>query len=203
MLVPRGARRVLDLGCATGAIGAALKSERPLEVVGVEASPSFAAEARSRLDRVVEADLEELLADSDPGIGRFDCLLAADVLEHLRDPAAALAAAVRLLEPGGVAIVSLPNVRFFETFWELGVRGRWPRRDFGLFDRTHLRWFTRRDAWELLETAGLEVTDVQPLIRIRPIGSRFDGWFAWLGRTPLSEFFALQYLFAGRKPGDS
>src|SRR4051812_16392553 len=81
--VPRGARRVLDLGCATGTTGAVLKSRQGAEVVGVERDPGYAREAEARLDRVIVADVEEL----DPAtLGRFDALIAADVLEHLVDP---------------------------------------------------------------------------------------------------------------------
>jgi methionine biosynthesis protein MetW len=198
-LVPLGARRVLDLGCALGAVGEALKRERGVEVVGVEADPDFAAAAIGRLDRVIEQDIEEFVASAGPDLGRFDCLVAADSLEHVRDPWAVLAGAVELLEAHGSAVVSLPNVRFFETFWQLGVRGTWPRRDQGIFDRSHLRWFTLRDARELLEGAALEVTQVRSVIRIRPGGSRFDRGFAWLARTPLREFFAFQHLLVGVK----
>ena len=180
----------------------ALKRERAVEAVGIEADPDAAAAAGARLDRVFEADLEELLAR--PGaaaeLGSFDCLVAADSLEHLRDPWVALARAAELLEPGGAAVVSLPNVRFFETFWQLGVRGRWPRRDQGIFDRTHLRWFTLRDARELLEGAGLAVLEVRPVIRVRPLGSRFDRRFAWLARTPLRELFAFQFVLLAERP---
>ena len=197
-LVPRSARRVLDLGCSTGALGAELNARQDAVVVGVELDPAHASEAQRRLDRVVVGDAEELLAA--PGaaeLGRFDCIVAADVLEHLRDPWTALRRAVALLDPGGVVVVSLPNVRFFETFWQLGVRGTWPRRTHGTFDATHLRWFALRDAVELLEQAGLRVDEVRPMIRVRPAGSRFDRAFAWLARTPLRGFFAFQYVLAG------
>jgi hypothetical protein len=126
--------------------------------------------------------------------------VAADVLEHLVDPWTLLRGVVTdALEPGGTVVVSLPNVRFFETFWQLGVRGRWPRRPHGVFDATHLRWFTRADAVELLSGAGLAVEHVEPLIRIRPAGSRFDRLFRWLARTPLEGFFAFQYLLVARR----
>ena len=200
-LVPRSARRVLDLGCATGALGAGLRA-RGCEVVGVERDPAFAREAEGRLDSVVVADAAEL----PDCLGRFDCIVAADVLEHLPDPWTALRDAMALLQPGGSVVVSLPNVRFFETFWELGIRGRWPRHDQGIFDRSHLRWFTLRDARDLLEGAGLRVEAVRPLIRVRRGGSRLDRSFAWLARTPLRELFAFQYvLLASRErvPGRS
>jgi methionine biosynthesis protein MetW len=197
-LVPRSARRVLDLGCATGELGAALKARQDVEVVGVEVDRDFARRAEARLDRVVAGDVEEVL--SHDGLGRFDCVVAADVLEHLRDPWTALRSAAALLEPGGTVVVSLPNVRFFETFWQLGARGRWPRRDHGIFDHTHLRWFTLRDARALLEDAGLGVVEVRSLIRIRPGGSRLDRLFGWLARTPLRELFAFQFVLKGSRP---
>src|SRR5215213_8367243 len=203
-LVPASARRVLDLGCAAGAVGAGLRARGGVEVVGVELDPAHACEAGRRLDRVVVADVEELLAADDVaarlGAG-FDCIVAADVLEHLRDPWTALRRAVGLLAEDGVVVVSLPNVRFFETFWQLGVRGTWPRRPHGVFDATHLRWFALRDACSLLEGAGLRVEQVRPIIRVRPGGSRFDRLFEWLARTPLAGFFAFQCVLVGRRRG--
>jgi SAM-dependent methyltransferase len=164
--VPRGARRVLDLGCATGTTGAALKARGPVEVVGVEREPDYAREAAERLDRVITADVETL----DPAaLGRFDALVAADVLEHLVDPWSALERYVRLLEPGGTAVVSLPNVGHWSTYAYL-LRGTWPRRPEGIFDATHLRWFTLSDALGLLTQAGLEP---QAVVR--------RGWIAWRG----------------------
>jgi 2-polyprenyl-3-methyl-5-hydroxy-6-metoxy-1,4-benzoquinol methylase len=197
-LVPASARRVLDLGCSAGALGAGLKERGGVEVVGVELDPVLARAAEGRLDRVVVGDAGDL----DDALGRFDCVVAADVLEHLPDPWTALRRAVELLEPGGAVVVSLPNVRFFETFWQLGVRGRWPRREQGVFDSTHLRWFALRDARDLLEGAGLAVDIVEPLIRIRPKGSRFDRLFGWLAHTSMQGFFAYQYVLRGLKePG--
>lgn len=199
-LVPASARRVLDLGCAAGALGAGLKQRNAaIQVVGVELDPAYAAAAAERLDHVVEGDVATALGGR-ADLGRFDCVVAADVLEHLVDPWTAVRAAARLLEPGGTLVVSLPNVRFWETFWQLGVRGTWPRRPAGIFDATHLRWFALSDARELVEQAGLEVVDVQRKIWILPRASRLDGPFGWLARTPLAPFFTAQHLLVAEKP---
>ena len=143
------------------------------------------------LDHVVCADLVEGLEED---IGTFDCIVAADVLEHLVDPWAALRRAVERLRPGGTVVVSLPNVRSWETFRELGLRGRWPRRPSGLFDATHLRWFALPDARELLEQAGLEVVEVDGRLW-------FSGWqlrvARLLARTPLEPFMYGQYVIRG------
>ena len=48
-LVPEGARRVLDLGCSTGWLAAALKERGPVEVVGIEREPAYARIARGAL----------------------------------------------------------------------------------------------------------------------------------------------------------
>ena len=201
-LVPLGARRILDLGCSSGALGAALKARQDVEVVGVEADPAYAADAERRLDAVVRADVEELFADHGRAgeLGRFDCLIAADVPEHLRDPWAVLRAAARLLEPGAGAVVSLPNVRYWETFVNLGWRGTWPRAGEGLFDESHLRWFTLSDARELLAQAGLDLVRVEPRYRLKPSDWRTERQGRRFHRTPLRSFFTFQYVLGARKP---
>lgn len=166
--VPHGARRVLDLGCATGTTGAALKARQDVEVVGVELDPEYAREAASRLDHVIVGDVET----AEPS-GRFDGLIAADILEHLRDPWSALRRYAALLEPGAAAVVSLPNVAHWSTYAHL-ARGSWPRRPEGIFDATHLRWFTLADARALLEQAGLEPHTVVRRGWIATRGSRLD-----------------------------
>jgi methionine biosynthesis protein MetW len=168
--VPASARRVLDLGCAAGGLAALLKARGPVEVVGVEKDAAYAEAARARCDTVVHADVEAL----DPtGLGRFDCLVAADVLEHLVDPWTVLRTYARLLEPGGTAVVSLPNVAHWSTHAAL-LRGSWPRNPEGIHDATHLRWFTLRDARRLLAQAGLEVAVVERRPRLLWRGSRLD-----------------------------
>jgi len=197
-LVPIDAHRILDLGCSSGSLGAAHKRRQDAEVIGVELNPAYAADAAGRLDRVLSADLDQFAFDP-AELGSFDCLIAADVLEHLRDPWAVLGAATAVLRRGGTAVVSLPNVRYWETFVQLGLRGTWPRRDDGIFDRTHLHWFALADALGLIAGAGIEVTHVAPRYRLRPgdwrserAGRRFAG-------TPLAPLFTFQYVIAGVK----
>ena len=86
--VPADTRRVLDLGCSSGAVGAAIRSRTGAEVVGVELDENYARRARERLSRVIEADIEELAGRPHLAteLGEFDCLIAGDVLEHTRDP---------------------------------------------------------------------------------------------------------------------
>ena len=197
--VPTDARRVLDLGCASGALGAALKA-RGATVVGIERDPAYAAAARERLDEVVQADLESF----DPTtLGRFDVLVAGDVLEHLVDPWSVLRRFAAIVEPGGTVVVSLPNVRHWETLFAIGVQGRFPRRNEGVFDATHLRWFTLHDAWSLVDQAGLEVEAVERRIRYRRVGGAKQTPMArLLARLPGPRtFLTYQHVIRARRPG--
>ena len=194
-LVPAGARRVLDLGCSTGWLAGALKERGEVEVVGIEREPAYAAEARRRCDRVVVADVEALAPRAAQELGRFDCLVAADVLEHLVDPWSALEAYARLLEPGCRAIVSLPNAAHWTTFAAL-ARGSWPRRPEGIHDATHLRWFTLRDAIALCEGAGLRVEHVERRPWLLWRGTRLDAHAGPLARLAP---FTFQHVLAARR----
>jgi 2-polyprenyl-3-methyl-5-hydroxy-6-metoxy-1,4-benzoquinol methylase len=190
--VPTSARRILDLGCASGALGAALKARQDCAVIGVERDPAYAARASERLDDVVVGDLDAL----DPErLGRFDCVVAGDVLEHLVDPWGVLAGVAELVDSGGTVIVSLPNVRYWETFWQLGIKGTWPKRSLGIFDRTHLRWFTLRDAYDLLDGAGCDVAHVDRLLRLRPEGAPLTS--SLLARMPGRTLLTFQHVLTG------
>jgi methionine biosynthesis protein MetW len=145
-LVPRGSR-VLDVGCAEGYLAAEL-AQRGCSVVGIEPDARAAAVARERGISVLEFDVEEISLDA----SAFDVVLFVDVLEHLREPAPVLRQALA----AGSAIVSIPNIAHWTARREL-VRGRFPRADHGLFDRTHLRWFTRDSARELAADAGFRI----------------------------------------------
>src|SRR5206468_6051802 len=80
-LVPETARRILDIGCAAGRLGEAIKQRQAANVTGIELDESAAEEARSRLDTVVAGNIEEI----DPGFSphNFDCVVCGDILEHL------------------------------------------------------------------------------------------------------------------------
>jgi methionine biosynthesis protein MetW len=199
--VPSEARRILDLGCASGAVGAALKNRQDCEVVGVERDRDYVERARARLDAVVEGDVEAVELSK---LGAFDCVIAGDILEHLVDPWRVLRDAAETLPVGGHVVLSLPNVRYWETFWQLGVKGTWPKRSLGIFDRTHLRWFTLRDAYDLLDQAGCDVTAVDRHLRVRPTGRPLRARIAQ--RLPGRTLLTFQHVLVGRRraqPGDT
>ena len=197
-LLPAQCERILEVGCGAGTTLAHLKASGIAKWIGgVELFPSAAAEAAEVLDYIRQGNIETLELGLDAG--SLDVVLCLDVLEHLVDPWATIRKLTALLRPGGMLIASLPNVRHIKVVMPLLLRGEWTYGSFGLLDRTHLRFFTRGTATQLIETAGLRVD------AIRPIG------LAW---TPLKRFvravtlgqlddlLTFQYLLRGVMPPD-
>lgn len=160
--IPLTARRILDVGCGAGALGRAYKRRNPAaRYLGIEADPLAADIAAGRLDGVARGDVEQL---SSPFAGeRFDCIIYGDVLEHLRDPWRVLRAQAAALAPGGVVLVCMPNAEHWR-FADRLLQGGWDYEADGLFDRTHLRWFTADTTRAALIGAGLRPIDVVPRI---------------------------------------
>ena len=193
-MVPPEARRVLDVGCSVGAMGVALQ-ERGHEVTGIEYVPELAAEARRRLPRVIEDDVEAMARGGvDPG-GPFDCICFADVLEHLRDPWAVVRWADGLLSTDGVVVASIPNIAHIETVWTLVVKRIWPYRPVGIFDRTHLRFFARRNLPELFVGTSLRIHEIRrvPMLSLDP-ASRWNRFAPYL-----RDFGTLQFVVLARR----
>ncbi|MBI4506133.1 MAG: methyltransferase domain-containing protein [Chloroflexi bacterium] len=166
--LPAAARTFLDVGCGYGELGAYLKEGGTGRFVcGVELDPERARSARDRLDLVVVADLDVLPAlPQRPG--GFDCVVFADVLEHLKRPEAALRAAAEVLAPGGAVVISLPNARHWHLLAQLVVDGEWRYVDSGILDRTHLRFFTLRSLQRFIDDAGFVVDGAINALTIAP-----------------------------------
>ena len=194
-LVPTRCTTVLDVGCATGALGAHLKETRPsLHVTGIEIDPEMAAVARDRIDHVVEGDVMDVVQGNVLADQRFDYVVFADVLEHLSDPWTAIKLMRDRVEPGGVVVASLPNVRHYSTLLSVFLFKRWPYRDRGIHDRTHLRFFAERNVRELFKGADLEITTFRRQYRVLEPPYRINRFSLLLALTPLRDLLTFQYL---------
>lgn len=187
--------RVLDVGCAEGATVRALRAMHP-EIVaeGLEVDPRSAAAARAHLDRVLEGDASTLLPRLVHEGATYDLVLLGDVLEHLVDPWNALEC-VRRLCPQGHVVVSLPNVAHLSTLLSL-IEGRWPYRERGIHDRTHLRWFGIENLHSLFADAGFQEIRREANHRIIEVPHRLNERLEpWLRRIPgLRRFTAYQFV---------
>ncbi|MDQ7957490.1 MAG: class I SAM-dependent methyltransferase [Pseudomonadota bacterium] len=161
--IPLDARRIGELGCGAGAMARVLRSRQEIpHYVGIDVVHDQLANASQWLDVAIEVDLNAVtdwsqhVHLSQLPEGSFDCWVAGDVLEHLIEPEHAIKEMFRALRPGGKTVICVPNVQNWQTFVNL-VQGSWPRDDAGLFDRTHLRWFTRNDMAQFLVACGFRV----------------------------------------------
>ncbi|MEA2165463.1 MAG: hypothetical protein QOK37_3590 [Thermoanaerobaculia bacterium] len=147
---------VLDVGCGFATTSQHI-ADRSNRVVGIESSEEAVAVARVRVSEVVHADLQQL-DDVKRALGdrRFDVIIFADVLEHLAWPIGVLRGYLDLLRESGSVIISLPNVGLWSVRMSL-LAGRFRYQETGVLDHTHLRFFTRRTAREMIEQAGLEI----------------------------------------------
>lgn len=176
-LAPERWTRMLDVGCAEGAVGRALLESSPRgSVVGIELDPGMAAVAAESLEEVVVGDAIDGLQALIEREEEFDLVVCGDVLEHLADPWRALRL-VRRLCPRGRVLVSLPNVAHVSTHWTL-LRGRWPYRERGIHDASHLRYFARGNLADLFEQADFRIEALRTRHRIlerpHPLNDRLE-----------------------------
>lgn len=153
--VPVDAKRVLELGCAEGNFSAAIKQRNSAEVWGIEFNPRAAERANVIIDRVLVGDADEQIAELPDAY--FDSIVCNDVLEHLVDPDLTLAQLRRKLKPTGVVVASIPNIRYTPALSKIVFRRDFPQREYGVFDRTHLRFFTRKSIKRLFKNAGFRM----------------------------------------------
>ena len=157
-MVAADAKRILDVGCASGQMAAALKQKNDAEVWGVEVVDEVAQVAAKHLDKVICADIEQALHEIPDAY--FDTIIFADVLEHLQDPYSTLERVKAKLNAGGQVIASIPNVRHWSVLKDL-LEGKWDYTDAGILDKSHLRFFTRKSVMQLFQNAGYEIVDAR------------------------------------------
>jgi len=161
-MMPHAPSRVLDIGCFCGGTGRWLKRRFPgVEVIGIECLAPAAAQARESYDRVIEAPIEAINFE-EQGLtpGSIDAIVAADVLEHLVNPWTVLQRLRPLLSANGALYVSLPNIRNLNVLVRL-ASGEWRYAGSGILDVSHLRFFTRAQAIEMLTETGWQTQEIR------------------------------------------
>lgn len=193
-LIPEKAGKVLDVGGGVGATCGFLRTQGRATFAAL--ADRVEGPTAAGVDHVLRGDLEdpdflESFTTNEP----FDTILCLDVLEHLRDPWMVVKALDRALAPGGVLVASIPNVNYIGLVGPLVLQGRYELTDAGILDRTHIRWFTKAGAIELLTSSGLTLEQVFERI---PEGR----WSVANALTfgALKRFFVLQNCIRVKKP---
>jgi methionine biosynthesis protein MetW len=188
--VPKSTKHVLSVGCGAGLTEAELV-RNGITVCGIEMNSDAAAMARKQGLDVFNgdvADASQWLSDRE-----FDCVIYADVLEHIVDPVAIIRSHVGNLKTSGVAIISVPNFRHYNVFVQLFIQGRVTYADAGILDRTHVRITTRKLVEEWCRELGLELVSATYEMWRR------ERWLSALTCGMLREFLARQIIIVAQK----
>lgn len=204
-LIPNNAMRVLDVGCGEGVLGKRLSEKGVKEVVGIEINPDAAKKAERNISRVLCGDVEAIELPFERGY--FDCIIFADILEHLKDPITILKRFRDYLSDSGVIVASIPNVGHYGIINML-VEGHWSYQDYGILDRTHLRFFTKKEIEALLNNSGFEITGISENMdpAYNSITNPLSGEISF-GRVTIGDLrpdelrglFVIQYLIRAQK----
>jgi 2-polyprenyl-3-methyl-5-hydroxy-6-metoxy-1,4-benzoquinol methylase len=171
------ARKILEIGAGSGSITEHLVSPST-DVVALEINPSSIEKLKKYTQHVYQVDLNQCSwPDTLSGFGKFDAVIAADVLEHLYDPWTVLKGMKSLLSKSGSVILSLSHLGHCAALASL-IQGDFEYKDWGLLDKTHIRFFGVHDIQALYESAGLAIVDVR-FVTCAPERTEFgDKWTA-------------------------
>lgn len=186
-LVPKGGNKVLEIGCAAGGTLLELKKTgKASQIIGMDVVDLSQHKA---LDKFIKGNIEVIDL---PYKDYFDVIICADVLEHLVDPWATLAKIKGYLKKDGKIILSVPNFREIKTVVKV-IRGDFGYEDFGVLDKTHLRFFAKKNIIDMARGCGLEIE------RVSTDMSRNRRLLNALTLGLFKDFFVVQYVMSTRK----
>ena len=190
-LVRDGFAPVLDVGCAQGMLGQMLASDgTKAEIDGVEMNPAWAEMSRPFYRNVWTSTIE----DAPLGEKVYRVVVCGDVLEHVVDPVAVLRRLRAAAADDAKFIVSVPNVAHLAVRLML-LFGRFPQMPKGILDRTHLHFYTKDTATDMLAAAGLKVE--RATVTGVPIDER---WKGGEGKLVFRAMVRSQHLFLSLLP---
>lgn len=181
-------RRVLEIGCGAGGNADWYRRNGAESISGIEISPGAAAIAAERFDRVVLGPVETQLDAVD---GPFDLIVCGDVLEHLIDPWAIVARLRGLSHRDTVLAISIPNIRYYRAMAKIAFGQGFEYEPSGIFDSTHLRFFTKRNVEDLLTSSGWAPTRWGP-------DARRGKLLRWVTRGAWYEWRTVQLLVVAK-----
>jgi len=153
-------KHVLEIGCGPGSITKVLATEGHCIVTGMELDPSAIEKVAPFCESILQVDLNAKDWPTQLGGKQFDVVLAADVLEHLYNPWQTLEQMATLVNEDGYIVISLPHIGHAAVIACM-MNGNFEYRDWGLLDRTHIRFFGLKNIEDLFVNAGLKIVEAR------------------------------------------
>jgi len=162
-MLPSIQGKFLEVGCGYGATLDYVKSRGASYVAGIDISSDAITVAKDLgLDFTAVADIETYELPFEKN--EFDCIILADVLEHLYNPWDTLNKLKLYLKDDGMLLLSIPNVKHYTILKSLIFSDEWSYSDLGILDNSHIRFFTLKEIDKLLTGAGLAVVEIRNVI---------------------------------------
>lgn len=183
--------KVLEIGCGKGATLLELKrSGKAKYIVGVDIVDLY---QEKFLDKFICCNIENEIYKLPFSENFFDVIICADVLEHLIDPWKVVKGLKKYLKSGGYLIASIPNIREIKTMLSIFFKGDFGYQKEGILDKTHLRFFCKKNIIELFQNAGFNIEKITYKL------SQKRSFLNKLSFGLLEEFMVIQYLILARK----
>jgi len=169
-------KNVLEIGAGPGSITKYLVRANNCKVTAIEIDKTAIKKLSEFTDTIYSADLND---DDWPRLvaqdGMYEVIVAGDVLEHLYNPWNTLKLMKGLLKDEGQIVISVPHVGH-NSICACLLNENFDYRDWGLLDRTHIRFFGLKNIQEMFEQAGLTITHAEFVI-IKPEETEFaESW---------------------------
>lgn len=191
-LIENGSR-VLEIGCATGFMGEYLIKNKNCTVIGVELGKDEAAIAKKKLTKVLIGNIEsDVIIREINALGKFDVVFASALIEHLKDPWAALKTWKKFLTKGGYIVISTSNIAHWSMRLKI-IRGEFAYQEYGILDNTHLRFFTYKTFQDLVKESGFSIE----YLGIDPVGGGYPK-ISKIGSKIFPNLFAYQMVIKAR-----
>jgi 2-polyprenyl-3-methyl-5-hydroxy-6-metoxy-1,4-benzoquinol methylase len=160
--IPKTAKTFLEVGCGGGKFGEQLIKNGQAEIVyGIEPVADACERAKKRLTNCFQTIFADGHLPEEVLQKKYDCIVFNDVLEHLEDPWEALNLCKKLLAPGGCIVASIPNILHFHDFFGMFFSQDFKYREGGIFDKTHLRFFTRKSIVRMFDECGYNLAAIE------------------------------------------
>lgn len=162
--------KVLEIGCGAASFR---KNLMHCEYWGIEPNENAAATAALNPENNILTGTYEQIAEKLPN-NYFDLVICNDVIEHMPDHDKFFNEIQRHMTPDGTIIGSIPNIRYFTSLFEIFFLKDFRYRDSDIFDKTHLRFFTKTSIKRSISSANLHIEKLEGinsfiLKRKRPI----------------------------------
>jgi len=175
--------KIKELGIAKQVVG--------VELIKIENSN----QSNSNIDKFIIGNIENIELGFEENY--FDVILCGDVLEHLLDPWQTVKKLQKYLKRGGIFIASIPNIREKSTLISIIFKGDFKYEDSGILDKTHLRFFCKKNILDLFEKNNLKVISVSSNFDTMRKGKRV--LFNKLTFNLFYNFFVTQYFLVAQK----